>query len=272
MQKSLSSQSQPKRGVADSLTAGTGRFVTRRDGIFKFGSIVVKTRQGGMDLAQSQIRVLAGDFFGTPTMSHVVQGDLYDLDPGSPDPCHAGFIDGDVFGKGCYCHKFKISRIVMRPSGNAVRFFDSGFFIPKLFFFDKVPASLMLESQEPASGAFRVPTNAPVVSKLAREFEKKFASARAIGPPLGIPITFSPRLKIRRQILANPTQAIVKLPSGIPILRICGRIILHDIKQAVDLLSCVLRLPFGAAPFGPIFGCSSCGLPSPSVPDRSKSD
>jgi hypothetical protein len=27
-----------------------------------------------------------------------------------------------VFGKGCYCHKFKISRIVMRPSGNAVRF------------------------------------------------------------------------------------------------------------------------------------------------------
>ena len=154
MQKSLSSQSQPKRGVADSLTAGTGRFVTRRDGIFKFGSIVVKTRQGGMDLAQSQIRVLAGDFFGTPTMSHVVQGDLYDLDPGSPDPCHAGFIDGDVFGKGCYCHKFKIPRIVMRPSENAVRFFDSGFFIPKLFFFDKVPASLMLESQESASGAF----------------------------------------------------------------------------------------------------------------------
>ena len=122
MQKSLSSQSQPKRGVADSLTAGTGRFVTRRDGIFKFGSIVVKTRQGGMDLAQSQIRVLAGDFFGTPTMSHVVQGDLDDLDPGSPDPCHAGFIDGDVFRKGCDCHKFKVSRIVMPPSGNAVRF------------------------------------------------------------------------------------------------------------------------------------------------------
>jgi hypothetical protein len=131
-------------------------------------------------------------------MSHVVQGDLDDLDPGSPDPCHAGFIDGDVFGKGCYCHKFKISRIVMLPSGNAVRFFDSGFFIPKLFFFDKVPAPLMLESQESASGAFWVPTNAPVISELAREFKKKFAPAGAIGPPLGIPITFSPRLKIRR--------------------------------------------------------------------------
>jgi hypothetical protein len=231
MQKSLSSQSQPKRGVADSLTAGTGRFVTRRDGIFKFGSIVVKTRQGGMDLAQSQIRVLAGDFFGTPTMSHVVQGDLYDLDPGSPDPCHAGFIDGDVFGKGCYCHKFKISRIVMRPSGNAVRFFDSGFFIPKLFFFDKVPASLMLESQEPASGAFRVPTNAPVVSELAREFKKKFAPAGAIGPPLGIPVAFSPGLKIRRQILANPAQGIVKFPGGIPIFRTWECFILHDIQR-----------------------------------------
>ena len=220
MQKSLSSQSQPKRGVSDSLAAGTGRFVTRRDGIFKFSSIVVKTRQGGMDLAQSQIRVLAGDFFGTPTMSHVVQGDLDDLDPGPPDPCHAGFIDGDVFRKGCYCHKFKVSRIVMPPSGNAVRFFDSGFFIPKLFFFHKMAAALVLESQEPASGAFRIPTNAPVVSELAREFEKKFASARAIGPPLGIPVAFSPRLKIRRQILANPAQGIVKLPGGIPILRI----------------------------------------------------
>jgi len=171
-----------------------------------------------MDLAQSQIRVLAGDFFGTPTMSHVVQGDLDDLDPGSPNPCHAGFIDGDVFRKGCYCHKFKVSRIVMAPSGNAVRFFDSGFLIPKLLFFHKMAAALVLESQEPASGAFRVPTNAPVVSKLAREFEKKFASARAIGSPLGIPVAFSPRLKIRRQILANPAQGIVKFPGGNPIL------------------------------------------------------
>ena len=99
-------------------------------------------------------------------------------------------------------------------------FCDSGFFIPKLFFFHKMAAALVLESQEPASGAFRIPTNAPVISELAREFKKKFASARAIGPPLGIPVAFSPRLKIRRQILANPAQGIVKLPGGIPILRI----------------------------------------------------
>ncbi len=127
--------------------------------------------------------------------------------------------------------KFKIPRIVMRPSGNAVRFFDSGFFIPKLFFFDKVPASLMLESQESASGAFRVPTNAPVVSELAREFEKKFTSARAIGPPLGIPVEFSPRLKIRRQILANPAQGIGKFPGGIPIFRTWEWFMLHDIQR-----------------------------------------
>ena len=50
-------------------------------------------------------------------------------------------------------------------------------FIPKFLFFDKVPTTLMLESQESASGAFRVPTNAPVVSELAREFEKKIAPA-----------------------------------------------------------------------------------------------
>jgi len=91
-------------------------------------------------------------------------------------------------------------------------------FIPKLLFFDKVPAALMLKGQESASGAFRVPTNAPVVSELAREFEKKFASARAIGPPLGIPVAFAPRLKIRGQILANPAQGIVKFPSSISIL------------------------------------------------------
>jgi hypothetical protein len=89
----------------------------------------------------------------------------------------------------------------------------------------------MLESQESPSGAFRVPTNAPVISELAREFEKKFASARAIGPPLGIPVTFSPRLKIRRQILANPAQGIVKFPGGIPILRIGVWFILHDIQH-----------------------------------------
>ena len=76
----------------------------------------------------------------------------------------------------------------------------------------------MLKSQEPASGAFRVPTNAPVISELAREFKKKFASARAIGPPLGIPIAFAPGLKIRGQILANPAQGIVKFSRGIPIL------------------------------------------------------
>lgn len=90
-------------------------------------------------------------------------------------------------------------------------------FIPKLLFFDKMPTALMLESQESASGAFRIPTHAPVISKLAREFEKKFASARAIGAPLGIPVAFAPRLKIRGQILANPAQGIVKFPSGIPI-------------------------------------------------------
>ena len=91
-------------------------------------------------------------------------------------------------------------------------------FIPKLLFFDKMPTALMLKSQEPASGAFRIPTHAPVISKLAREFEKKFASARAIGAPLGIPVAFAPRLKIRGQILANPAQGIVKFPGGIPIL------------------------------------------------------
>ena len=91
----------------------------------------------------------------------------------------------------------------------------------------------MLKSQEPASGAFPVPTNAPVVSKLAREFEKKFASARAIGSPLGIPVAFAPRSKIRGQILANPAQGIVKFPGGIPIFRIGVWFILHDIKQAV---------------------------------------
>lgn len=170
-----------------------------------------------MDLTQCQIRVLSGDFLGTPTMSHMVQGDLYDLDPGSPNPRNAGFIDGYVFGKGCDCHKFKVSIFLLQPSGNAVRFFDSGFIIPEFFFFDKVPAALMLKSQKPASGAFRVPTNAPVVSELAREFEKKFASARAIRPPLGIPVAFAPRLKIRGQILANPAQRIVKFQSGIPI-------------------------------------------------------
>lgn len=67
--------------------------------------------------------------------------------------------------------------------------------------------------------------------ELAREFEKKFASARAIGPPLGIPVRFSPRLKIRRQILANPAQGIVKFPGGIPILRIGVWFILHDIQH-----------------------------------------
>jgi hypothetical protein len=76
----------------------------------------------------------------------------------------------------------------------------------------------MLKSQEPASGAFPVPTNAPVVSKLAREFKKKFASARAIGSPLDIPVAFAPRLKIRGQILAYPAQGIVEFPDGIPIL------------------------------------------------------
>jgi hypothetical protein len=33
-----------------------------------------------------------------------------------------------------------------------------------------------------------------------------------------------------------------------------------------------LRLPSGAAPFGPTFGCSSYGLPSPPVPDQSVPD
>jgi hypothetical protein len=122
MQKSLSSQSQPKRGVADRFAKGSGLFVTRRDGIFKLGSVVVKTRQGGMDLTQCQIRMLAGDFLGTPTVSHVIQGDLDDLDPGSPNPRHAGFIDGYVFGKGCDCHKFKVSIFLLRPSGNGVAF------------------------------------------------------------------------------------------------------------------------------------------------------
>jgi hypothetical protein len=119
----------------------------------------------------------------------------------------------------------------------------------------------MLKSQEPASGAFRIPTNAPVVSELAREFEKKFAPARAIGPPLGIPVAFSPRLKIRRHILANPAQGIVKLPGGIPIFRTWECFILHDIKQAVALLSCVLRPPSGAAPYRPTSVCSFHGLP-----------
>ena len=114
-------------------------------------------------------------------------------------------------------------------------FFQQSIFIPKLFFFHKMAAALVLESQEPASGAFRIPTNAPVVSELAREFKKKFASARAIGAPLGIPVAFAPRLKIRGQILANPAQGIVNLPGGIPILRICGRIILHDIQHPVVL-------------------------------------
>jgi hypothetical protein len=89
----------------------------------------------------------------------------------------------------------------------------------------------MLKSQEPASGAFRVPTNAPVVSKLAREFEKKFASARAIRSPLGIPVAFAPRSKIRGQILANPAQGIVKFPGGIPIFRIGVWFILHENPQ-----------------------------------------
>jgi hypothetical protein len=105
-------------------------------------------------------------------------------------------------------------------------FFDSGFIIPKFFFFDKVPAALMFKSQEPASGTFWVPTNAPVVSELAREFEKKFASARAIGPPLGIPVAFSPRLKIRRQIFANPMQRFIKFPvcvHGVPSFEIFWR-------------------------------------------------
>jgi hypothetical protein len=93
----------------------------------------------------------------------------------------------------------------------------------------------MLESQESASGAFRVPTNAPVISKLAREFEKKFASARAIGSPLGIPVAFAPRSKIRGQILANPAQGIVKLPGGIPIFRTWECFILHDIQHPVVL-------------------------------------
>ena len=91
-------------------------------------------------------------------------------------------------------------------------------FIPKLLFFDKMPTTLMLKGQEPASGAFRVPTHAPVVSELAREFEEKLASARAIGSPLGIPVAFAPRLKIRGQILANPAQGIVMFPSSISIL------------------------------------------------------
>jgi hypothetical protein len=119
----------------------------------------------------------------------------------------------------------------------------------------------MLKSQEPASGAFRVPTNAPVVSKLAREFEKKFASARAIGSPLGIPVAFAPRSKIRGQILANPAQGIVKFPGGIPIFRTWECFILHDIKQAFALLSCVLRLSTSAAPYRPTSVCSFHGLP-----------
>ena len=122
MQQTFGSQSYPKRSVADRLAKGSGRFVIRRDGIFKLGSVVVKTRQGGMDLTQCQIRVLAGDFLGTPAMSHVVQGDLDDLDPGSSNPRNAGFIDGYVLGKGCDCHKFKVSIFLLRPSGNAVAF------------------------------------------------------------------------------------------------------------------------------------------------------
>ena len=98
-----------------------------------------------------------------------------------------------------------------------------------------MPAALVLESQEPASGAFRVPTNAPVVSEVAREFKKKFASARAIGPPIGIPVAFAPRLKIRGQILANPAQGIVKLLGGIQIVRIGVWFILHDIQHPVVL-------------------------------------
>jgi len=93
----------------------------------------------------------------------------------------------------------------------------------------------MLKGQESASGAFRVPTNAPVVSELAREFEKKFAPSRAIGPPLGITVAFAPRLKIRGQILANPAQGIVKFPDGIPIFRIGVWFILHDIQHQVVL-------------------------------------
>jgi hypothetical protein len=90
--------------------------------------------------------------------------------------------------------------------------FSNQSFIQFLLLFDKVTTALMLESQEPASGAFGIPTNAPVVSKISREFEKKFAPAGAIQSPLSVPIAFTPRLKIRGQIFADSMQRFIKFP------------------------------------------------------------
>ena len=70
----------------------------------------------------------------------------------------------------------------------------------------------MFKSQEPASGAFGIPTNAPVVSKISMEFEKKLAPAGAIRSPIGIPIAFAPRLKIRGQFFADSMQRFIKFP------------------------------------------------------------
>jgi hypothetical protein len=90
--------------------------------------------------------------------------------------------------------------------------------IQVFFLFLKISTTLMLESQESASGAFGIPANAPVVSKISRKLEKKFAPAGAIRSPIGIPIAFAPRLKIRGQIFANPAQGIVKFSRGIQVI------------------------------------------------------
>jgi hypothetical protein len=41
--------------------------------------------------------------------------------------------------------------------------------------------------------------------------------------------------------------------------------------RAIDVNILIGAFPSALAPFGPTFGCSSYGLPSPSVPDLSKS-
>jgi len=46
----------------------------------------------------------------------------------------------------------------------------------------------------------------------------------------------------------------------------------HPQNGAIQENILILRLPSGAAPFGPTFGCLSYGLPSPPVPDPSIPD